>query len=178
MFPKIPENSETGYSKLPCNLLTSSLTGKIPKGKTFRLDCFVGLCHTGLYILNPKMPNTTASRPFKRWPSEAGWDNFDLSSNLWLRWEHRGGHGAYFTVTKSGDESRLDTDRTVSTVGILCVTGTSEKFPRIGNGHNITAFSKTKRASHSSIVNATPESDVRIHGSAPTAFSAWVVGAT
>jgi hypothetical protein len=53
MFPKIPENSETGYSKLPCNLLTSSLTAKIPKGKTFRLDCFVGLCHTGLYILNP-----------------------------------------------------------------------------------------------------------------------------
>jgi len=87
-------------------------------------------------------------------------------------WEQRGGHGAYFIVTKSGDESRLDTDRTVSTVVILCVTRTSEKFPWIGNGHNIWAFSKTKRTSHSSIVNATPESNVRIRGTAPTAFSA------
>jgi len=53
MFPKIPENSERGYSKLPCNFLTSSLAGKIPKGKTFRLDRFVGLCHTVPYILKP-----------------------------------------------------------------------------------------------------------------------------
>lgn len=72
-------------------------------------------------------------------------------------------------VTKVG---LIQTEMLARTVGIPCVTGTSEKFPRIGNGHNIRVFSKTKRASHSSVVNVTPENDVRIRGTAPTAFSA------